>query len=329
MRTLYVSQQGCRLSLRQEFVLVHLGDLLLQEVPLPLLEQILIFGRSQVTTDVVRECLKRNIPIAYLSRLGYCYGRLIPIERGYRRLAHWQQALSEAWRLQTAAQIVRAKLLNGRVLLMRQLRQRPSETGDLTLRSLEHLAEQVLQAKSLDQLRGIEGIGAALYFPELGNCLQQKGFVLLKRTRQPPTNPVNAMLSFGYMVLWNHLLTLIELQDLDPYQGCLHASSERHAALVSDLLEEFRAPIVDSLVLWLVNSGVMDIQEDFEYRDGGCFLNDAGRKKYLKAFLQRMEGSITTPAGDQPRWDLLTQQVKKFKQSVYNPQDLYQPYRIR
>ncbi|MFT0727368.1 CRISPR-associated endonuclease Cas1 [Synechococcus sp. F70.1] len=329
MRTLYVSQQGCRLSLRQEFVLVHLGESLLQEMPLPLLEQILIFGRSQVTTDVVRACLRRNIPIAYLSRLGYCYGRLVPIERGYRRLAHLQQALPEEWRLQTAAQMVRAKLLNSRVLLMRQLRQRPTETGDLTLRSLEHLAAQALEAKSLDQLRGIEGAAAALYFPELGNCLQQRGFVLLNRTRQPPTNPVNAMLSFGYMVLWNHLLTLVELQDLDPYQGCLHASSERHAALVSDLLEEFRAPIVDSLVLWLVNSGVMDIQEDFEYRDGGCFLSDAGRKKYLKAFLQRMEGSIQTPDGDQPRWDLLTQQVKKFKHSVYNPQDLYQPYRIR
>lgn len=201
MRTLYVSQQGCRLSLRQEFVLVHLGKSLLQEVPLPLLDQILIFGRSQVTTDVVRECLRRNIPIAYLSRLGYCYGCLIPIERGYRRLAHLQQALPEEWRLKTAAQIVRAKLLNSRVLLMRQLRERPSETGDLTLRSLEYLAAQALQATSLDQLRGIEGLGAALYFPELGNCLQQKGFVLINRTRQPPTNPVNAMLSFGYMVL--------------------------------------------------------------------------------------------------------------------------------
>jgi CRISPR-associated protein Cas1 len=82
MRTLYVSQQGCRLSLKQEFVMVYLGESLLQEVPLPLLEQILIFGRSQVTTDVVRACLRRNIPIAYLSRLGYCYGRLVPIERG-------------------------------------------------------------------------------------------------------------------------------------------------------------------------------------------------------------------------------------------------------
>jgi CRISPR-associated protein Cas1 len=104
---------------------------------------------------------------------------------------------------------------------------------------------------------------------------------------------------------------------------------ERHAALVSDLLEEFRAPIVDSIVLWLINKGIVNIEEDFEHRDGGCFLSDSGRKKYLTAFIQRMEGSIQTPDGDQPRWDLLTQQVKKFKQSVYNPQDLYQPYRIR
>lgn len=150
------------------------------------------------------------------------------------------------------------------------------------------------------------------------------------RSRRPPGNPVNAMLSFGYQVLWNHLLSLIELQGLDPYYPCLHQGTERHAALASDLIEEFRAPIVDSLVMYLVNRKLMDQEADFVYHNGGCYLNDSGRPKYLKAFLQRMEEEIQTQSGEkQPKWDLLTQQVKAFKQFVYNPTQLYTPYQIR
>ena len=114
--------------------------------------------------------------------------------------------------------------------------------------------------------------------------MSNPAFVFMARSRRPPGNPVNAMLSFGYQILWNHLLSLIELQGLDPYYACLHQGSERHAALASDLIEEFRSPIVDSLVLYLVNRGVMDIDRDFEHHEGGCYLNDLGRKKYLKAF---------------------------------------------
>jgi CRISPR-associated protein Cas1 len=87
---------------------------------------------------------------------------------------------------------------------------------------------------------------------------------------------------------------------------------------------------VDSLVLWLVNRKIMDAQNDFVHRDGGCYLNDSGRSKYLKAFLQRMEEEIQTDSGEkQPKWDILTQQVKAYKQFVYEPKQLYKPYQIR
>jgi CRISPR-associated protein Cas1 len=110
----------------------------------------------------------------------------------------------------------------------------------------------------------------------------------------------------------------------------LHQGNERHAALASDLIEEFRAPIIDSLVLWLVNSKIVDVHEDFVYRDSGCYLNDSGRTKYLKFFLQRMEEPMLIDLGEkQPRWDLLNQQVKAFKQFVYNPAQTYQPYKLR
>ena len=330
MLTLYVSQPGCYVSLQQEMLLVKKGDTILGEVQLPLLEQILIFGKSQVTTQAIRTCLGRNIPIAYLSRMGYCYGRILPIERGYRQLVRYQQQLSFAERLQVARRIVQVKLKNSRVILQRQQRRQGSEVIAFAIQSINYLIEKAGDADTIERLMGLEGAGAAQYFSAFEECLSHPDFVFVGRSRRPPGNPVNAMLSFGYQILWNHLLSLIELQGLDPYSACLHQGTERHAALASDLIEEFRAPIIDSLVLWLVNSKVMDVQNDFIYRDSGCFLNDLGRAKFLKFFVQRMEEEIQTDSGGkQPKWDLLSQQIKGFKQFVYHPVEIYQPYHIR
>ncbi len=330
MRTLYVSQQGCYVCQDHESVVIKKGENILGKMQLPLLDQILIFGKSQVTTQLIRTCLWRNIAIAYLSRMGFCYGRIIPIERGYRQLARYQQQLSEIDRLIVARKIVQGKLKNSRVFLKRQQRSQHSASLDMAIQSLAHLLEKAGNADNIQQLMGFEGAGAVQYFSGLGECFDHEDFVFAGRSRQPPGNPVNAMLSFGYQILWNHLLSLIEIQGLDPYFGCLHQPSEKHASLASDLIEEFRTPIVDSLVLYLANRRMLSVLDDFVYRDGGCYLNDTGRSKYLKAFVQRMEEEVQTNSGDkQPKWDLLTQQVKAFKQFVYNPIQVYEPYRIR
>jgi CRISPR-associated protein Cas1 len=377
MKSLYVSQQGCYLSLAKELVIIKQGQTVLDEVQLPMLEQILIFGQSQVTTQLIRACLQRDIPITYLSRMGRCYGRLIPIDRGYRYLARYQQALSPEVQLTVAKAIVQAKLKNSRVILMRQQRRQGGDVIAKAIQSLESLLQQVAQMDSVERLMGMEGAGSASYFSAFGVCISNPAFEFIGRSRRPPGNPVNAMLSFGYQILWNHLLSLIELQGLDPYFACLHKGSERHAALASDLIEEFRAPIVDSLVLYLINKSVMDGGQDFEYRNGGCYLNDSGRRKYLRAFLLRMEEkgqasttssqahhgsepvsrlrrrvaeragellaeeppdtqprrlrrrSVPIETNDQPRWDVLMQQIKAYKQFVYNPDQTYRPYLIR
>lgn len=330
MRTLYISQQGCYVSLKQETLMVKQGDQVLQQVQLPLLEQILVFGKSQLTTQVIRACLWRNIPIAYLSRMGYCYGRVIPIERGYRQLVRYQQDLSSLERLLVAQAIVQAKLHNSRVLLLRQQRRHAHLNFEGVIQVLDHLANQVQEATEIDRILGLEGAGAAQYFQAFGECLRHPDFPFTGRSRRPPGNPVNALLSFGYQVLWNHLLSLIELQDLDPYLGCLHQSSSRHAALVSDLIEEFRTPLIDILVLQLVNNNKLDATTDFEYRDGGCFLQESGRRKWLQTFLKYMEETVATgDTGSQPRWDLVNHQVRGYKQFVYTPASAYKPYQIR
>ena len=330
MKTLYVSQSACYVSLRQEFLLVRQKDEILAEVQLPLLEQVLLFGQAQVTTQAIRACLTRNIPIVYLSRMGFCYGRTIALERGYRSLQRYQQDISLGDRLQVARAIVLGKIRNCRVILQRQQRRRTTERLKLVINSLDYLTPQVSKATSLDQLLGYEGLAAQQYFSAFGDCLDHPDFLFQGRSRRPPGNPVNALLSFGYQVLWNHVLALIELQGLDPYQACLHEGHESHAALASDLIEEFRAPLIDSLVLYLINRNMLNVVNDFEYRDGGCFLGASGRKRFLQVFVQRMEATIQTSQGDnQPHWALLMTQVKRYKQFIYSPAYGYQPYLIR
>jgi CRISPR-associated protein Cas1 len=330
MRSLYISQQGCYVTLEQETLLIKQGKTIQGQVQLPHLEQILIFGKSQITTQAIRACLWRNIPIAYLSRMGYCYGRILPLERGYRQLSRYQQQLTAVERLLVARQIVQAKLKNSRVILQRQQRRQPSNLTVAAIQNLEYLVEKAAKATTVEQLMGLEGVGASQYFSAFGECINSSEFVFAGRSRRPPGNPVNAMLSFGYQVLWNHLLAMIEIQGLDPYYACLHQGTERHAALASNLVEEFRAPMVDSLVLWLINRRIIDAHQDFVHQDGGYYLNDSGRAKYLKAFVQRMEEEIQIDSEEkQPKWDLLTQQIKAYKQFVYDPKQLYQPYQIR
>ncbi len=329
MRTLYISEQGCSLSLDGETIIVKKKDCILTKAQIPLLEQILVFGNSQITTQTIKACLKQNIPIAYLSQSGYCYGKTYSVTRNHRALHRRQQQLNPADTLRAAQQIIKAKLVNSRTILQRQNRRLNHQGIGLAIEQIGNVINQLSAADAIDKLRGFEGLGAKYYFSGLGKCISNPDFKFTTRSRRPPADPVNAILSFGYQILWNHLLSAIELQGLDPYYGCLHQPSDKHPALASDLIEEFRAPIVDSLVLMMINQHSID-SSDFVFRDGGCYLNSTGSKKYLKAFLARMETSIETSDGDrQPKWDSLIYQVKSYKQFIDRPSEIYQPYQIR
>lgn len=331
MRSLYITQHGCSLSLQRDQVIVKQQGEVCQTIQLPFLEQIMVLGKSQLTTQLICACLARDIPIGYLSSMGRCHGRVLSIAKGYRRLARLQRDLLPQRRLRIAQRLVFAKLRNSRVILQRQQRRQPNADLGNAIAQLDTLGRQVLEARDIPQLMGYEGAGAAAYFGVLGHCLSNPEFEFKGRTKRPPLDPVNALLSFGYQILWNHLLSLIELQGLDPYEACLHQGSDRHAALASDLLEGFRAPIVDSLVLYLINRRMVSAVDDFVFlADGACYLNDSGRRKYLQAFVQRMEESVQVKPGEKSiRWDTLNEQVKIFRDCVVNGDRNYKTYQIR
>jgi CRISPR-associated protein Cas1 len=323
MRSLYLLEPYGMAGLEGEQVVIRRGGDLLERVRLPLLDQILVMGNVQLSTPLLRACLQRNVAVAYLSRSGWCHGRLIPVERGYRHRSRYQLDLGDGERLTAARQLVAGKVANGRVLLQRLTRRERRSLVDDTLKRLQWHQDQIKHASSAERIRGLEGNAASDYFHALGALLETDGFPFLGRHRRPPTTGFDALCGFGYSVLWNAVYSLCDLHGLDPYEGVLHAGSSRHAALVSDLIEPLRTLLVDPFNVWLIRTRQLKAQsEHLEARDGGVFLSDVGRRIWLQRWGTYMAEVVTISEGVRgPRWDLLDRLVRSFVRFLYQPSE--------
>jgi len=320
MRSLYLLRPFGTAGLKGEQVVVSCGEEELERVPLPQLDQILVYGNLQLTTPLIRACLERQVSIAYFSQAGWCQGRLHPIETGYRHRWRHQQQLTTTERQLAAISLIRAKIANGRVLLLRLTRRQRREDISKALERLGWLLTKVSQASTAERLRGLEGNAALEYQRALGVLLAENGFVIVGRHYRPPTSPFDALSSYGYGVLANALQTRIELQGLDPYEGVLHVGSARHPALVSDLIEPFRTLLVDPFNVWLIRTGRQRSDQGFEAREGGIYLDASGRRAWMNAWSAYMAEEVqldTDRSG--PRWELLDQLVRAYVRFVYDP----------
>jgi len=320
MRTVYLMRPFGTAGLDGEQLVVrHRGEEI-DRVGLPLVDQVVVMGNVQLSTPLLRACLARQVPVVFANRQGWCQGRLHPLEAGYRHRGRYQQQLGDGERLVAARRLIGNKIANGRVLLQRLTRrQRPAELAGAIDRLRWH-GQQVERAKDSERLRGLEGNAAAEYFAALGQLLADDGFPFLGRHRRPPTTAFDAVCGFGYSVLWNAMLTRIELQGLDPYEGVLHAGSPRHAALVSDLIEPLRTLLVDPFNVWMIRTRRLRADRDFEPRDGGVFLGDQGRRMWLQSWGSYMAETVSLVDHRRgPRWELLDGVVRGFVRFVYDP----------
>lgn len=287
---------------------------------LPQLDQILVHGNLQLTTPLIKACLERRVSIAYFSQSGWCLGQIHPIDTGYRHRMRHQQLLGPAERLLAAVSLIRAKIANGRVLLLRLTRRQRRDEVKAALERLGWLLRKVSEATTPERIRGLEGNAALEYQRALGVLLAEDGFLVVGRHYRPPTSPFDALSSYGYGVLANALHTRLELQGLDPYEGVLHVGSARHAALVSDLIEPFRTLLVDPFNVWLIRTGRQRADRGFEARDGGIFLDATARRAWMGAWTAHMAEAVQlAPDRRGPRWELLDQLVRAYVRFVYDP----------
>ena len=326
MATLYLVQQGMMLRKEQGRFIVQEGvkkgqSPLQTEIPIREVERILVLGNVQISTSVISVCLEEQIPIVFLTQLGDYKGHLwsaefcdLPIEA-----AQYGRRGDLAFQLEMARQIVRGKVLNSKQLLLRLNRKRQVDGLMARIKRLDQFLRIIGTLEDLNVLRGYEGAAAKLYFKGLGQLITNSSFSLTERTRRPPKDPVNSLLSFGYSLLFNNVMSLILAEGLNPYLGNLHRSDRKEPHLAFDLMEEFRSPVVDSLVMSLINKQILK-PTDFKWanQEGGIYLDDAGRRVFLKYFEERISEAVTYPGiSDKVSYRRVIQlQIKRYKRSL-------------
>jgi CRISPR-associated protein Cas1 len=321
MSTLYLVQQGATVKKEQGRFLVKAPKEAQLEIPIREVEHLLVYGNIQLTTAVITECLEHQVPIVFMSQLGDYKGHLWSAEFDdvHTELVQYQRQQDDAYRLATARAMVFGKLINSKQLLLRLNRKRHLPTVVEAITGLTQDIAGVEQATSLNALRGHEGAAAARYFKALGQLITNEGFTFTERNRRPPKDPVNSLLSFGYTLLFNNVLSLVLAEGLNPYLGNLHGSEKKQTFLAFDLVEEFRSPVVDSLVFRLVNQKFFK-PTDFTWpnQNGGIYLNDAARRPFLRHFEKRLSVEVSHPDVQNPvsYRRVIQLQIKRYKRSL-------------
>ncbi|NJR55401.1 MAG: CRISPR-associated endonuclease Cas1 [Acaryochloris sp. CRU_2_0] len=298
MATLYLVHQGSTVRKQQERIVIQRPQQDSIEIPLAEVQRILVFGNIQLTTPVITLCLEQRIPVIYLSQMGEYKGHLWN-ETAYDltlEIAQFQRCQDQVFQLTTACQIVKGKLWNSRQLLLRLNRNRQLSSVATAIQQLEDYREQLSNPLSIDQIRGYEGTGAASYFAAFGQVVDHPDFHFKKRTYHPPLDPVNAMLSFGYTLLLKNVFSMVMAEGLNPHLGNLHGAKRPKAYLAFDLMEEFRSPIVDTLIIKLINQKIIK-PSDFTWpnEQGGVYLNESARRVFLKEFEARIVCQTSYP----------------------------------
>lgn len=339
LRTLYIHEHGALIRCEGEHLEILRDGVELLSIPAFKLDQIIVFGNSQITTPAMKFCMRNNIPIVLLSAQGSFFGT-IEAQGNQNVLLHrlqFMRAEEESFVLDTARAIVSGKIANCRSLLQRRQRTTTDERLASAIEGLAAMKLMLETAGSIEEARGIEGAAARHYFNGFAACLKEP-FRFEKRTRRPPLDPVNAMLSFGYSLLFYNIYAIARARGLLPYVGTLHDLRQGHPALCSDLIEEFRAPVIDSMVTGLVNRGAMSPGDFYFNRagekgesEGGCFMTDTARRRFIESFEQRMNTILQHPiAKVKTTWrGCIDLQVSLYIKALRGEIEKYMPMEIR
>jgi len=290
-RPIYVTEQGAYVGMKSGRVVITQNREPIAEARLLDVSQINIYGNAQVSTQLLRQCFGREIPVLWFSYGGWFSGMAEGLPGKNVELRRRQAGISRQAGLPVARRLINGKIRNCRTLLMRNSRGRDEKV----VATLKRLAEDALVAPSLESLLGTEGAAARLYFSQFTTMLRKEHkFDFNGRNRRPPTDPVNCLLSFAYSLIVKDLTATTYGVGFDPYSGFFHRPRFGRPALALDLAEEFRPLLGDSLVLSVLNNGEVQAS-DFVVRAGGVALTDDGRRQILRAYERRLDSEVTHP----------------------------------
>ncbi len=314
LNTLYITTPDRYLSLDGENVVISADRQEIARVPLHNLERIMAFGCSGASPALMGKCVSESRELVFMSRSGRFLARAEGEVNGnvLLRRTQYRTADDPEKSLTIARNIIAAKLYNSRWTLERTMRDH-SMRIDLSLfteksQYLQNAIQTAVSAPDADTLRGIEGEAASVYFSVFDDMIlqQKEDFRFTVRSRRPPLDRVNAMLSFAYSLCTGMCTAALEAVGLDPYVGFLHTDRPGRRSLALDLVEEFRALMCDRFVLTLINKRTI-APEHFDLReDGAVLLNDDGRRVFITAWQNRKDDELRHPFLDEKvQWGML------------------------
>ncbi len=336
LNTLFVTTEGSYLKKDGQAVVVMIEKQPKLRLPLHNLDGIVCFGNVMCSPYLMGACARSGVSLSFLTP----YGGFVAAVTGFSpgnvllRREQYRQADDPESTLAVARHFVAAKIANSRAVLQRAARDTARSSSAEILRStatkLSHRINRALKVQDIDSLRGIEGDSANLYFSVFNELYseQVKGFHFSHRSRRPPLDKINALLSFLYSMLTHDTRSACEACGLDAAVGFLHRDRPGRPGLSLDLIEEFRAFLADRLALSLINR--RQIQEkDFEVTDSGAvLLKDKPRKEVLAAWQKRKQDTITHPfLGEKTTIGLLVHlQARLFARYLRGDIEQYPPF---
>jgi CRISP-associated protein Cas1 len=302
LNTLYVQTQGTYLQLDHETLKIKLEEET-KQLPLHHLGGIVAFGNVLFSPFLLHRCAADGRAVVWLSQSGRFQGRLAGPTTGnvlLRRAQH-EAITNPVATLNIARYVVAGKLQNTRNVLMRAAREAKDTVDEARLRAAAQVQAEAIasveKSEDIDKLRGIEGYAAKAYFGAFGAMIRmnREVFDFKDRSKRPPKDGINALLSFAYTLLANECVAACEGVGLDPQMGFSHVLRPGRPSLALDLMEELRSVVADRLVLSLVNRGQIKPADFVDRPGGGVYLTEEARKDFLAAYQKRKQEEVTHP----------------------------------
>lgn len=314
LNTLYVTAPDSYLASDGEDVEVIIDKKVMAKLPLQNFEAIVSFGYSGMSPSLMQKCLDHGIAVSFMTQNGRLKGRVVgkPTGSVYLRKTQFKVAMDEQASLKIAKNLILGKTYNQRWIIERFLRDHPLNGDRQRLKAasldLKTGLQTILSAQTKDQLRGIEGNLATIYFSVFDDLIirQKKDFYFKTRNRRPPLDFTNTLLSFSYSLLANDCAAALAANGLDPYVGFMHVDRPGRESLALDMMEELRAVMVDRFVLKLINLKIMTALDIVQKPNGACLLKEQARKKLITQWQNGKQIEITHPyLKEKMKWGLV------------------------
>lgn len=294
MSWIYMTEPGAKLSKQGGRYIIKRESEIICEVPEAQVEGVTLFDRVQVSGEAMISFLVNQVPLTWLSSSGRFFGKLESTKNPnvIRQKEQFESLENKEFSIELAKKVLFGKIYNQRTILRNYNRRAGLPVVDKAIRDIRIIADKIHKIDTASALMGYEGTIAKIYFHALGQILP-KPFIFEKRTRRPPEDCFNAMLSFGYTLLMYDFYNALVHAGLHPYVGFFHTLRNGHPALASDLMEPWRPAVVDSFCLSMVTHKEIT-SEDFDKGENqGIYLNKIGKKIFIRAYERKIR-SVNT-----------------------------------